>query len=356
MARSIDRLQDRTIRAKKAKTIKTGKNKGEKGNAYYLDGDGLYLQVSRTGTKSWVFRFKRKVGGKLKSRDMGLGAYPKVSLAEAREKADEARAHRDAGRDPIEERDRAAVEQKRTELQQRLAAARTVAFREFAEGWVRSNRGAWRSDKHRDQWDASLKAYVYPVIGDVPVSDITTELVLKVLEPIWTAKTVTANRVRGRIERVLAAAKTRGLRTGENPALWRGHLDTLLAKPSKIHKIEHHPAMPYRDVPAFMARLRAMPGTAARALELAVLAGGRTTEVRQAPFAEFDLEAREWKIPAERMKNEREHRVPLCDRAVAIVKEMASSRSNDFVFPGRDGGALQEMRMWLVLQELAPGF
>jgi integrase len=344
MARKINQLTAKGVEGM------TAENKG-----YHHDGEGLYLQVSKSGSKSWVFRYKR--GGK--RRDMGLGSYPTVSLAKARVKAKLARELHVGGKDPIEEREREVQEKKAAELQQRLIEAQSRTFKDVAEEWLKANKARWRSAKHQQQWSNSLRDHAYPIIGGVPVSDITTAHMLKILLPIWNTKTVTANRVRGRIERVLAYAKKilkLKLHDNENVAVWRNNLDAALPKPSEVHEIKPFEAMPYEQVPAFMAKLRATDGVAARALELAILAGGRTKEVRRAPFTEFILEAKEWNIPAARMKGKRPHRVPLCDRVVAIVKEMAASRSNDFVFPGRDYGALQEMRMWLLLQELAPAF
>ena len=294
MARKLDRLKDRSVKAKRAR-------------GYYGDGDGLYLQVTATGAKSWIFRFKRDG----KARDMGLGGYPTVSLADARQRAHEACRLRDAGEVPIAARD-AAVAQKQ------LAEARGTTFRQCAEQVIASQEAGWRNARHRQQWRNTL----------------ATELVMRVLQPIWTTKTETASRLRGRIESVLGAAETLGYRTGKSPAQWRGHLKNLLPRPSKIHKPEHHPALPYKDVPAFMARLRAREGVTARALELTILAATRTKETIGATFDEFDLAAGVWTIPADRMKSELEHRVPLCDRAVAIVKELAATRLNDYVFPG----------------------
>ena len=332
MARKSDRLTDRTIKAKKAK-------------GYYADGDGLYLQVSKTGSKSWVFRFKRDG----KARDMGLGSFPAVSLSEARQKAKEARQHREADRDPIAERDVEAAQKRRAE-------AHGTTFKDCAEQLIASNEAGWRNAKHRQQWRNTLATYAYPILGDVPVADVNTDLVLKVIEPIWATKTETASRVRGRIERVLRAAKTRGLRDGENPAMWRGHLAEILPERSKIAPVEHHPALPYKDVPGFIARLRAKKGMTALALEFTILTAVRTSEAIGATFDEFDLAAKMWRIPGERMKAGQPHRVPLCDRAVSIVKELAATRSNEFVFPGlKPGEPLSSMAMLMMLRDMQPG-
>ena len=239
MARTINRLTDRGVQAKKVKGL-------------YADGSGLYLQVSTSGSKSWVFRFKRAG----KARDMGLGGFPAVALEKARQKAREARELLDLGKDPIEARDAVRA-------QERLAAAHATTFRDCAEQLVASHEAGWRNAKHRQQWRNTLADYAYPVLGSLPVADVDTGLVLRVLEPIWGTKTETASRVRGRIEAVLSWAKARGMRTGENPAQWRGHLDMLLPKRSKVQRVEHHPALPYRDLPTFIARLRGMGGITA---------------------------------------------------------------------------------------------
>jgi len=317
----------------------------------YADGAGLYLRVSEGGNKSWIFRFKQKrADGKFVARDMGLGGYPEVSLAEARDLAKEAREHHQAGRDPIQQR---KDDKARAIAQQRAAEAQGITFRQFANQWIENNKAAWKNARHQAQWVKTFEDYVYPVIGDKAVSAVDTDDVLKVLEPIWNTKTVTASRVRGRMEKVLAAAKALKLRT-DNPALWRGHLDTLLQPKSKLHTVKHFTAMPYKDVPAFMARLRAKQGVTARALEFTILTAARTKEAREARFDEFDLDAKVWSIPAERMKRGRKHSVPLCDRAVAIVKEMADRRRK-FVFPGRDPSeSLSDTVMFGLLCDLCP--
>jgi integrase len=215
------------------------------------------------------------------------------------------------------------------------APAPAVTFKECAEQYIEAHKPSWSSAKHTAQWSTTLADYAYPVIGDQPVSKITnsvgTDLIMKVLEPIWYSKTDTANRVRGRIESVLDWAKVRGYREGENPARWRGHLDKLLPARSKVRKVEHHAALPYAELPAFMARLREQSGTAARALEFIVLTAARASEVLLARRSEIDLDARMWTVPAERMKARKEHRVPLSDSAIAIVKATAGS---GFIFPG----------------------
>ena len=211
-------------------------------------------------------------------------------------------------------------------------------------------------DKHAAQWQATLSTYASPVFGKLPVSAIDTGMVMRVLEPIWSSKNETAHRVRGRIESGLSWAKVRGYRSGENPAQWRNHLDHLLPAPSKVHKVEHHAALPYDEMPAFMRDLRERYGVAALALEFAILTATRTSETLNAAWTEFDLDNRLWTIPAERMKADREHRVPLCDRAVAIVQEMQTVRNGDFVFPGaKRGKPLSNMAMLTTLRRMERG-
>ena len=278
----------------------------------YPDGDGLYLRVTATGTKSWIYRYS--AGGRL--RDMGLGPLASVPLAKARKFAVECRQQRIEGRDPVQAR----VAQRAA---QKLAAARATTFKECADQLVASHEAGWRNAKHRHQWRNTLNRYVYPLLGHLPVGDVDTTLVLKVLEALWTKKPETASRVRGRIEAVLNWAKARGMREGQNPAQWRGHLDHLLPARSKVRRVRHHPALAYADIPAFMTELRSRPGIAARALEFVILTAARTGEALGARWTEIDLVNHIWTVPAERMKAGREHRVPLSARALAIVREMA---------------------------------
>ena len=220
------------------------------------------------------------------------------------------------------------------------APSPAVTFKECAEQYIEAHKPSWSNAKHAAQWSTTLVDYAYPVIGDQPVSKITnsvgTDLIMKVLEPIWYSKTDTANRVRGRIEFVLDWAKVRGYREGENPARWRGHLNKLLPAKAKIAQVKHHPAMPYGDLPAFMARLREQSGNAARALEFTVLTAARTSEVLLAKRSEIDFDARMWTVPAKHMKSRKEHRVPLSDSAIAIVKAMPAD--SGLIFPGAKKG------------------
>ena len=296
----------------------------------YGDGHGLYLQVSAFDTKAWVFRYM--IDGR--ARKMGLGPLHTVSLAEARKRAESARLKVLDGVDPIDD-----AEAKRAE--RKLEAARAMTFKACADAYVKANRSGWKNDKHAAQWEATFNdtkrgKRVFPaataVINDLPISAIDTGLVRKVLEPIWYSTPETASRVRGRIERVLAWATVAGYRSGDNPARWTGHLKELLPAKTKVAAVEHHNALSYRDLPEFMARLRARPGVSPRALEFTILTAARTGEVIGAKWAEIDLDAKLWTIPPERMKAGKEHRVPLSDRVVTILK--ALPRDGDYVFLG----------------------
>jgi integrase len=324
----------------------------------YPDGAGLYLQVrpvQRAGaedqgrvTRSWIFRFT--LGGR--TRDMGLGSARDVSLAEARTKALEARKLKAAGIDPVAVKASEAAKI-------RADAARQVTFKEAAEAYVKAHQSGWRNAKHAAQWLNTLKAYAFPKIGSLPVQAIDSGHVVKVLEPIWDKKTETATRVRGRIERILDWAAARGYRQGENPARWRGHLQSLLAAPSKLQKVEHHPALPYAEIGAFYEKLRAETGLAADALRLLILTATRTSEVIGARWPEFDLDAVTWTIPAERIKAGREHRIPLTAPAVKLLRSLARLRGDDaktdFVFPGRGKKHLSNGAILALLDRMGRG-
>jgi integrase len=294
----------------------------------YSDGGGLYLQVTGDGkkhvNKSWLFQFK--VHGR--ERQMGLGPIHTVTLAEARTKATECRKLRLEGIDPIDAR-RAA---------RGLAAlenAKAMTFKACAEAYIEAHRAGWRNAKHAAQWDSTLATYAYPVFGSMPVQSVDVALVMKVIGPIWTTKTETASRVRGRIESALDWAKTRGFRSGENPARWRGHLENLLPRRSKVQKVKHHAALPYPEIGAFMVALRSQEGVGAQALEFTILTAARTGEALGARREEFNADTTVWTVPAKRMKVDRmEHRVPLSPAASAIVKRMLASHDCEFVFPG----------------------
>ncbi|MGH1571372.1 tyrosine-type recombinase/integrase [Methylobacterium sp. P31] len=288
----------------------------------YGDGHGLWLQVTGNGGKSWIFRFK--IAGR--AREMGLGSAHTFSLAEARERARECRKLTADGIDPIEVR-----KEKRQEAA--LEAAKAITFRACAEAYIESHKAGWRNATHAAQWPASFENHVYPLLGDLPVQAVDTGLVMKVLEQIWTTRPETATRVRARIESVLDWATTRGYRRGENPARWRGHLANLLPKRSKVKKVKHHAAMPFAQVPAFMADLRNQDAVEARALEFTILTAVRSGEATGALWSEIDMEAGIWTVPAERMKAGAEHRVPLSAPALALLKQMRGL-DDTFVFVG----------------------
>ena len=290
---------------------------------YYFDGAGLYLQIAKGGSKSWILRYT--LNGK--AREMGLGSLVTFSLAEARLRATEQRQLIADGTDPIE------AKQAR-QRQARVLKANTITFDQAAAAFIAANEAGWRSSKHGEQWRNTLATYASPVIGDLPVSAVTTPLVLQILQPIWASKTETATRVRGRIEKVLDWAKVQGYRSGDNPAVWKGHLSEALPKPSKVAKPAHHAALPWSEMAAFMKALRAMPGTASLAAQFIILTATRTSEAIESQWSEFDLEAKVWTIPRDRMKGFREHRVPLSDQAVAVLEQIRWERhGSTFVFP-----------------------
>lgn len=316
----------------------------------YADGDGLYLRVTARGTKSWIYRYTSD--GRL--RDMGLGPASVVSLARARALALEARLLRHQGTDPILAR----------KAERTGATSPLRTFVECAELFLADRQAAWRNAKHRQQWHNTLSRYVYPTLGTVPVAEVRTEHVLRVLQqrlgdtaaPFWNARTETANRVRGRIEAVLSWAKARGLREGENPAQWRGHLDYLLPSPSKLTRPIHHPALAFRDLPNFMARLRERDCISARLLEFTILTAVRSGEARGARVSEMDLARRMWIIPAERMKAGREHQIPLSPRAAQLAELAASCTSDGLLFTSASTGRpLSDMAMLMLLRDLHPG-
>jgi integrase len=280
-----------------------------KGPAVLHDGGGLYLRVTETGAKRWVFRYQ--LGGR--RRDMGVGSYPEIGLAEARQRAAEHRKLARDGIDPI-----AAKEAQRA--QDRLSAAKGRTFREVAEEFIGRNEAAWRNAKHRQQWRNTLATYVYPLLGDLPVAAIDAGLAVQVLDPIWSEKPETASRVRGRIEAVLDAATVRGFRQGPNPAQWKGNLAHVLPARARVRKVAHHAALPFDQMPSFFAALRSRKSMAARSLEFAALTAARTGEVLGARWGEIDPAARVWTVPAARMKAGREHRVPLSDPALAVLE------------------------------------
>lgn len=321
----------------------------------HADGGGLYLLVKESGARSWVFRFM--LDGT--SRDMGLSRCPEalellrksggddLTLAQARDVAAIYRLKVKAGIDPLAERQRAEAEA--------LAAAQAakisgMTFKAVAETYISTNEDGWRNAKHRQQWTNTLVTYVYPVIGDLPVAEIETAHVLRILEPIWKEKAETASRLRGRIEAILDAAKARGYRQGENPARWRGHIAQIL--PARRHLTRgHHRALPYVQLPEFMDKLRAREAVAALALEFTVLTAARTGEVLGATWREVDLEKAIWTVPAARMKAAREHRVPLSPRAVEILK-LTQKLGKDWLFPAIKGGGMSGMAMAMLMRRM----
>jgi integrase len=322
----------------------------------HADGGGLYLQVQpgtgRDVHRSWIFRYATgaktvSAAGKTRQveRQMGLGPIGLVSLSQARERALECRRLLHSGADPIEA-------QRNDRLKERVDTARGMTFQECAEAHIAAHEQAWGNDKHRQQWRNTLEAYAYPVLGKLPVAAIDTGLVLQVLEPIWNATPETASRVRARMERVLTWAKVREMRSGENPARWRGHLDQLLPRRSKVQKVKHHAALPYAELPGFLARLREREGIASLALEFAILTAARTGEVIGATSDEVNATDAVWTIAASRMKAGREHRVPLCDRALEIIQQLAPRRGRiPALFPG-ERGALGNRAMLSLLDRM----
>ncbi|MCP4381449.1 MAG: integrase arm-type DNA-binding domain-containing protein [Hyphomicrobiales bacterium] len=280
------------------------------------DGEGLYLRVKPSGSRSWVYVWKRDG----KRREMGLGSYPTIGLAKARTLVSQHRLDVAEGRDPIQDR--------RKEQE--------PSFGECADLFLGSMEVRWRNHKHRAQWRMTLENYAAR-LQKKRVSEVDTDDVLAVLKPIWDTKPETASRLRGRIERVLDYAKARGWRIGENPAIWRGHMKNLLPPPRKLTR-GHHSAMPHRQVPSFITSLRQQNGVSARALEFLILTASRSGEVREMSWSEVDMPALIWTIPAERMKSHRLHRLPLTPRCIAILQEMDRLRSSDYVFPGQKKG------------------
>jgi integrase len=290
----------------------------------------------------------REVG---RVRQLGLGAYGKhdVTLADAREKAGELRKQVRSGVDPINTH-------RLHREQLRLQKARHVTFAQCADQYIAAHQSAWRNDKHREQWRATLRTYAYPIIGDLSVADVDTVLVRKVLEPIWQSKPETAGRLRGRIERVLSFAKAQGLRSGENPARWKGHLDNLLPRVSKIKNVRHHPALPYLELPGFLQELRNRNSISTCALEFTILTAVRTSEAINSRWSEIDLAEKTWTVPPERMKTGKEHRVPLSERAIEVLKGLPREKGSELVFiGGREGAPLSNMAMLECLRELRPG-
>lgn len=309
---------------------------------WYGDGNGLWLQVSGSGSKSWVFRYD--LAGK--RHHMGLGSLRETSLAQARTLVQDLAHRLRDGENPLAERHH-------QKSLRHAEQARQMTFDACAAAFIKAHRSSWRNPKHAKQWESTLATYASPVFGALSVADVDTAMVVKALEPIWADKTETAVRLRGRIESILDWATVSKFRSGENPARWRGHLDYLLANPTKVAPVVNHPALPWVEVPMFMKELREREGIAARALEFGIYTAARSGEVRGARWVEIDWEAALWTVPAERMKSGREHRVPLPPDAIKVLRSLDST--SDFVFPGRQGGMLSDMSITAVLRRMDRG-
>jgi integrase len=302
---------------------------------------GLVLQVTESGAKTWILR--ASVGGK--RRDIGLGGFPSVTLSGARESARAARLKIREGVDPVAER---------LAARSALAAARasSITFGDAAGRFIAANAAGWRNAKHAAQWASTLEKYAFPVIGKVFVSQIDTSHIMNILEPLWTEKTETANRVRGRIEAVLDWAAARRFRHGENPARWKGHLSAMLPAAGKVKRVRHHPALDYRQVGGFIHELRRVDGVGARAVEFAVLTACRSGEVRGARWSEVDYAAKVWVVPADRMKGGREQRVPLSQAAFELLAALPRLEGTDLIFPNSRGGPLSDMTLTAVIRRM----
>ncbi|MDD2177751.1 tyrosine-type recombinase/integrase [Acidovorax sp. D2M1] len=315
-------------------------------DGWHGDGGGLYLFVRGT-SRSWVFRYTGTDG---KRRNMGLGSLAAVGLSEARRLALQARQQVHHPTEPV---DPVAVRRAQVN-ERRLVKAREMTFEECAMACIEAKRHEWKNPKHIAQWMSTLETYAYPLMGKLPVNSIDTDLVVKCLQPIWTTKTETAARLRGRIETVLAWATTSKYRQGDNPARWRGHLDTLLAKPSKIAKVEHFSALAYQSVPSFMVELRAKEGLGVKALEFAILTAARSGEVRMATWSEIDIDRKEWVIPAGRMKAGKEHTVPLSKSALDLLRNLPKLEGCELIFPSatKENKPLSDMTLTSILRRM----
>ena len=302
---------------------------------------GLHLNVTDTLAASWILRVQ--IGDK--RSDLGCGGYPDVPLAQARDKAREKRLQIERGIDPREAKKAVAAALK-------AAQAKALSFDDAARMCHAAKVSEFRNRKHKDDWINSLQRYASPIIGTLPIADVELPHVVKVLEPIWTDKTETATRVRQRIESVLAWATVSGYRSGGNPAQWKGNLEHALPKPSKVRRVEHHAALPWQEVGAFMTELRKREGIGARALEFAILTAARSGEVRGATWDEIDFEAKVWTIPAERMKAGKQHRVPLSEPALKLLKALPRLEGSNYVFPAVRGGMLSDMSINAVTRRM----
>jgi integrase len=351
MAKAINKLNPRSAASAELKP------------GLHSDGDGLYLQITPNGARSWVFRYS--LAGRIKT--LGLGPFPTVSVQDARAKARKARESRLEGKDPLAEK-REAAAARDAEAEQQAAEARQQAlvdsgaapdvFKNVAKDFITANKSQWRNPKHRQQWENTLTTYVFPVIGPKRCAEVNTDDVLSILKPLWNDKPETASRVRGRIETILNAAKVRGFRSGENPAAWSGHLALLLPPKAKVRKVKHHAALKYKELPEFIAAVRLQPGLSPLALELSILTAARTGEALNADWSEFDLDNKVWSVPAERMKAGKPHSVPLSARALEILERLKESKrkSERWLFPGQaKDKPLSNMAMLMLLRRMGRG-
>ena len=309
------------------------------------DGNGLFLVVAESGSRSWVLKFKRNG----RKREMGLGPASVIGLAKARDLATDARRLIAQGLDPIEHR-------RAEQAAAKIEAAKAVSFETFATTFMNGREAGLRNAKHRQQWRNTLATYAFPVIGNLPVGEIDTSMILRILNPIWQRKPETASRVRGRIEAILDAARVQGLRDGVNPALWRGHLAHILPAITNVRAVKHHAALAWRELPGFVASLRERDGVAAKALLFTILCASRSGEVRLARWSEIDIENKLWTIPKERMKARREHRVPLSMAAIAVLEAMPRRDADALVFPGASKERpMSDMTLTAVLRRMERG-
>ena len=334
MARTLNRLTAKEVEKKTAPGL-------------YGDGGGLTLQITKAGVKSWLYRYM--INGK--AYGMGLGPIHTVTLAEAREKATAARKQVLEGINPLEAK-------RQAKLEAATAKAKLMTFDQCASAYIEAHRASWRNAKHADQWNNTIATYASPFIGSLPVAQVDTPLVLKVLtqdqngQQFWQVKNETAKRVRARMESVLDWATTSGARSGENPARWKGHLENLLATIDKVRVTKNHPSLPWQKVGTFVQELRIRDGIAARALEFTILTAARSGEVRGARWSEIDLEAKVWTIPAERMKAKQQHEVPLSWAAIKLLQDMPRLEGTDVIFPGTKGQPLSDMSLTAVIRRM----
>ena len=309
--------------------------KGLKKSGDYADGNGLYLRITKTGMKTWIFRFS--LNGR--RRHMGLGSVDLVTLAAARKKAFEAKLKVNNGIDPIDER-------------RSQSNGNSITFSEAVSRYVDVMKSGWSNEKYAKQWQSSINTYCQN-IAPIPIDKVDSAMVLTSIEPIWSEKTETASRLIGKIESILDWAKVNGHRSGDNPARWKGHLSQSLPAKSKVAKVKGHASMPYKEVPVFFPRLMLMKGFGSRALQFLILTSCRTSEVLKASWSEFNDDLSVWIIPPERMKVGKEHRIPLTEQATNILKPLAEFRSSDLVFPSQKRGqSLSNMTMANVLKRM----